>query len=805
MKKKNMNKLIILIVGLFISTTSILPNIGSTSPQTYNFNGTTITRTTDGVSVSVHTQNDVITIDYSLEVFRMTPVMINDVEYTHITLGEEPNSLTAGAPDLPYVPRSIIIPDTGTLAVRVVAAQYTDYKNILVAPSKGNLLRSVNPDDVPYEFGAMYSKNAWYPSTIAELHEPYILRDFRGQVVAIYPFQYNPVEATLRFYTDITIEVYALENGGSIDLGVKQLDRVDSDFKYIYERRFLNYDTSRYTPVSEQGNMLVITYDAFYNAMIPFVNWKNFRGIPTEMVNVSTIGNANAIKTYIADYYNTNGLTFVLLVGDAAQVPPYMYSGSASDPSNTYVVGSDHYPDLFIGRFSAENLDHVMTQVQRSIEYERDPQPDAEWYKKGAGVASSQGPGDDGEYDYQHIRNIRTQLLNYTYIHVDELYDGSQGGDDAPGNPTPAMVVTAVDNGRSIINYCGHGSSTSWGSSGFSNNNINTLVNDNMLPFVHSVACVNGAFPSTTCFAEAWMRATNNGEPTGAIGAFMSTVNQAWNPPMEGQDEFNNLLVQTYTDNIKTTLGGLTANGCMAMNDKYGSSGTKETDYWTLFGDPSLEIRTDIPTAMTVQHPDYINYGVTDFELDVPGVPDALCAISKDSVLLGNGYTDASGHAIIEFFEPITAEDSVDLVVTGYNAIPYMTTLSVGEPNFPPLQPEKPQGPRSGKPGNTYTFSTSTTDPDGDMVYYMWEWGDETVREWTGPYTSGETATASHVWPEEGSFLIRVKAKDIHGKESEWSEPIAVTMPTSTRLSVFLQHHFPYLWRILEIIRQMII
>lgn len=800
-----MRNLIIVIVGLFITTTSLLPSIGSMPLQPNVTEGKLITKTAEGVWISLQHSDDRITIKYTLDMFLMKPVMINDVQYTFITLGKEPNSLMAGAPDLPFIPRSIIIPDTATMGVRVIATAFTDYHDLLVAPSKGNLLRTVNPDDVPYEFGAMYSKNAWYPSAIAELQEPYILRDFRGQVVTIYPFQYNPVEATLRFYTDITIEVYPLETGETTNLGVKQLDRVDSDFNYIYARRFLNYDTARYTPVSEQGNMLVITYDAFYDAMIPFVNWKNFKGIPTEMVKVSTIGNANAIKTFISDYYTANGLTFVLLVGDAAQVPPYMYSGSASDPSNTYVVGSDHYPDLFIGRFSAENLDHVITQVERSIEYERDPQPAAEWYKKGAGVASSQGPGDDGEYDYQHIRNIRTQLLAYTYTMVDELYDGSQGGEDAPGNPTPTMVGTAVNNGRSIINYCGHGSTTSWGSSGFSNTNVNALVNDNMLPFVHSVACVNGAFPSATCFGEAWLRATNNGEPTGAIGAFMSTVNQAWNPPMEGQDEFNNLLVQTNTDNIKTTLGGLTANGCMSMNDKYGSSGTAETDYWTLFGDPSLQIRTDIPTEMDVQHAGFIINGVTTYELDVPGFAGALCAISKEFVLLGSGYADETGHAVIEFSEPFTAEGSVDLVVTGYNAIPYITNLSVGEPNIPPLIPEKPQGPSSGKPGVSYMYRTSTTDADGDSLFYMWDWGDGSFSGWEGPFNSGEVATVLHAWPEKGSYPVRVKAKDTYGAQTEWSEPLDIAMPIPSPFLRFLQQHFPHLYQIIEMIRQLVI
>ena len=52
-----------------------------------------------------------------------------------------------------------------------------------------------------------------------------------------------------------------------------------------------------------------------------------------------------------------------------------------------------------------------------------------------------------------------------------------------------------------------------------------------------------------TCFAETWLRATHNGAPSGAIGFFGSTVNQSWSPPMEGQDEFNDILVETYNDN----------------------------------------------------------------------------------------------------------------------------------------------------------------------------------------------------------------------------------------------------------------
>jgi hypothetical protein len=401
----------------------------------------------------------------------------------------------------------------------------------------------VNPADVPYEFGDIYTQNTWYPSNIAELQEPYTLRDFRGQVVTIHPFQYNPEQASLRFYNDVTVEITYSKQITTDNNIQYQLTTIDNDFLSLYQRHFLNFNSGKYNPVSEQGNMLVITYDAFYATMVPFVQWKNLKGIPTEMVNVSTIGNANAIKTFIADYYNTKGLTFVLLVGDAAQVPPLYASGGASDPSFGYIIGSDHYPDLFVGRFSAENIGQVQTQVNRTVTYERDPQVGAEWYKKGVGIGSEYGVGDDNEYDYQHIRNFRNLLMNFTYSSVDELYGGSQGGLDAPGEPSTTMVSTALNEGRSIINYCGHGSPTSWGTTGYSNSNVNTLTNDNMLPFITSVACNNGEFDDTTCFGEAWLRATHNGQPTGAIGAYMSSISQSWDPPMEAQDEFNNILV----------------------------------------------------------------------------------------------------------------------------------------------------------------------------------------------------------------------------------------------------------------------
>jgi len=99
--------------------------------------------------------------------------------------------------------------------------------------------------------------------------------------------------------------------------------------------------------------------------------------------------------------------------------------------------------------------------------------------------------------------------------------------------------------------------------------------------------------------------------------------------------------------------------------------------------------------------------------------------------------------------------------------------------NLAPNKPSKPSGPIQGKAGVEYSYTTSTTDPDGDQIYYFWDWGDGNNSGWLGPYTSGATCEAKHSWDAKDNYNIKVKAKDIYGKESAWSDPLPITMPYS--------------------------
>ncbi|RLF51451.1 MAG: hypothetical protein DRN11_02730, partial [Thermoplasmata archaeon] len=96
--------------------------------------------------------------------------------------------------------------------------------------------------------------------------------------------------------------------------------------------------------------------------------------------------------------------------------------------------------------------------------------------------------------------------------------------------------------------------------------------------------------------------------------------------------------------------------------------------------------------------------------------------------------------------------------------------------NNPPYTPSKPSGPTSGSTGYTYTYTSVTTDPDGDPIYYLFDWGDGSNSGWVGPYSSGSIGTASHSWSSSGTYYVRVKAKDVHGAESGWSPYLIVSI-----------------------------
>jgi hypothetical protein len=105
----------------------------------------------------------------------------------------------------------------------------------------------------------------------------------------------------------------------------------------------------------------------------------------------------------------------------------------------------------------------------------------------------------------------------------------------------------------------------------------------------------------------------------------------------------------------------------------------------------------------------------------------------------------------------------------------YLTVYVSEETNEPPNNPSV-SGEISGESGVSYVYNVNAIDPENDDVSFMIDWGDGNITDWQGPYSSGSTQMFSHVWTSEGTFILKVKARDVFGLESDWAS-LEVTMP----------------------------
>ena len=127
-------------------------------------------------------------------------------------------------------------------------------------------------------------------------------------------------------------------------------------------------------------------------------------------------------------------------------------------------------------------------------------------------------------------------------------------------------------------------------------------------------------------------------------------------------------------------------------------------------------------------------------------------------------------------------------------------------PFVPQQPPETPtiNGPTSGVPGQEYTYSlTNTVDPEGDLIYAFWDWGDDHTSGWLGPFNSGEEIFANHSWSSKGTYEIKAKLRDENNEESGWGT-LTVSIPRDkikfNNLLLSFIEQFPVLGKYLSIL-----
>lgn len=637
----------------------------------------------------------------SLRLENIQKTQVNTPHGPAVVLGMEDGTplLEAGAPDVPKFATSLAIPNTGNMDLEIVSSEYQDFPNVPVAPSKGNLLRKVDPASVPFTYGASYERNAFFPGKLADLQQPFVMRDVRGQSLWIYPVQYNPVTKVLRVYSNITLRVFHAGGQGENEAAPNRERSISTPFRQLYEKLFLNFDAEFLSDArsgEEPVKMLVIADDDLIDPLEPFIAWKRQMGIHTTVVAASEVGNSPvAIYDYVKNFYTEHGISYLLLVGDEYALTPPVRPGSVYSCDNClgYMDGDDHFPEVFVGRFHASNLAELNIMINRNLDYEKTPLADTLNNWCGTGMASTsdqgQGIGDDNQADYEQGNEWKAKHLADGFEKYWEFYDGNQSaisptpGDetaDKPGNPVNTQLVAVMNApGVSIYNYTGHGWEQGLSSGNFNTDAVKNLRNNHRYPIVVAVACCAGNFTNNgggDCLGEAMQRAGDlaTGEAWGGIAGFYSSDFQSWAPPMEGQDGMNQYLVDADGIDLDPNIGAMATYGNALMIAAYGQGGIDMADTWNPFCDPTTVPRTALPLTLVANHANGVFIGTSSLEVacDVEG---ALVSLYWQGQTLAVA-TVTGGVAVLNF----PALDNVgNLMVTAtqFNYHPYQGSITV--------------------------------------------------------------------------------------------------------------------------------
>ncbi len=174
------------------------------------------------------------------------------------------------------------------------------------------------------------------------------------------------------------------------------------------------------------------------------------------------------------------------------------------------------------------------------------------------------------------------------------------------------------------------------------------------------------------------------------------------------------------------------------------------------------------------QNPDYspyLNFEVTPSDDDTGHVSDqrSFCNEGFNSIFIHEYTWNINKDRETDTIENMDVEYAARsarlamAVIAKYGLNPILD-------NEPPASPSNVEGPDNCRINQRLKYSTSTHDPDGDQIYYIFDWDDGTHSEWLGPYKSGETCTTTHVYTQEGEYRVKTKAKDIHGLQSMWKK-----------------------------------
>jgi len=407
------------------------------------------------------------------------------------------------------------------------------------------------------------------------------------------------------------------------------------------------------------------------------------KGLQTKVVKLSEIGedpSNDSIRNYIITAYDTwdPQPEYVLLVGDIGFLPVGQSSPCRSDNHYANMEG-DFKAELSVGRFPCQTAHECSTMVNKILAYERTPWlEDTLWFKKSTIVIRFDDAGDTiGDY-VDDLRYIRDTCMIPAGFSVDSLFWRAGSSWHYQGPDSACDVIDVLNNGRGFLVYRGH-SSGDWFEPFRGIPDSARLSNGSKLPIIFAGTCRSLLF--INCVGEKWLRA---GTPDMLKGAVAYIGNTQY-----GSSELRRHLNRAFFKAICIEDSLILGHAFLRAKDSLYDTLPNEAYYveCNLLGDPTLQLWTEVPQSMAVEH----QYAI---EKDVPinlvvtvkdsaslqPIQGALVTLYKPGGMAPEVFqseiTNSEGEAV---FENLTVPSSGTMYVTATlgNYVPYLSQIQI--------------------------------------------------------------------------------------------------------------------------------
>ncbi len=613
-------------------------------------------------------------------------------EFVRLQVPGYAKSQKIGSPELPFRGRLIEVPSGATPVVKITGYDVKEYHLsdidvfAKVIPCQGP--QSKCGDNPAFQWNKEeYKVNAFNRDPLVTVDVLGYMRGVQIGRINISPVQYNPKKNIVRVYENLTFEITF--EGADLAKTEALKKRYYSPYFESTYKKLLNY-----TSVQSKSNLTkypvkyaILTDPQFAEQIQDFVNWKIKKGFKVVLATTDEVGTSKeAVKAWLQGLYNEGteedpAPSFALLIGDKGQIQPWDNGHGVTDRNSCEYTG-DLFPEMFYGRFSAQNAAQLQPYLDKTLMYEEYTMPSPTYLDTVVMVAGmDSGHGNDwgnGQINYGTINYFNEDhgIFSHTY-----LYPNS--------GPNAATIRQNISDGVTFANYTAHCSPNGWADPQFSISQIDDLQNDGKYGLLVGNCCQSSDF-STECFAEEIVRAANKGA-VGYIGGSNSTY---WdedyyfgvgygaiseNPPSYEETGLG-MYDRAFHDHGEafgewyTTMDQHIFAGNLAVSE---SGSSREEYYWDIYnlmGDPSLMIYYSMPDPLQVSAPNVILLGVTS--ISVQTVPYGYVALSFNGELKAAALADSLGNAELTF-EPFTVPGQADFVVTAQNYQPYVSTIEV--------------------------------------------------------------------------------------------------------------------------------